>query len=176
MFCLCNGSSFCYFSSVKCFKMRLFEHPVSSKARAMRTFPSFPIIITNTLANRHSASGFPIRIRLTCRTSPSGVNKNWTTGVFGVLQRVLPHIIDFYFMLELSEVLLIYVVAQIKVWIVDGLLVFRHLQIVYLCAILNLWCHLRSPPLWYIVLCEELVSSVLLASPFSINSYINCSY
>ena len=91
MVCLCNGSSFCHFFSVKCFKMRLFEHPVSSKARAMRTFPSFPIIDTNTLANRHSASGFPIRIHLTSRTSLSVVNTNWTTGVFDVLQRVLPY-------------------------------------------------------------------------------------
>ena len=34
----------------------------------------------------------------------------------------------FYFALEISEVLLIYSVAQIKVWIGDGLLVFRRLQ------------------------------------------------
>ena len=43
----------------------------------------------------------------------------------------------FYFTLEISEVLLIYSVAQIKVWIVDGLLVFRRLQNIYLCAVLN---------------------------------------
>ena len=94
---LCNGSSVCRFSSVKCFKMRLFKHSVSSKACAMCTFLSFPIIDTNTLANRCSVSGFPIRIRLTCRTSLSVVNTNWTAGVFGVLQRVLPH--NFLFML-----------------------------------------------------------------------------
>ena len=44
---------------------------------------------------------------------------------------------DFSVALELSEVLLIYGVAQIKVWIADGLLVFCRLQNIYLCAVLN---------------------------------------
>ena len=140
----CNGSSVRRFSSVKCFKMRLFKYSVSSKARAMRTFSSFPIIDTNASAYCRSASGFPIRIRLTRRTSPSVVDTNWTAGVFGVLRRVLPH----NFLLTLSSWILAsrlnylrcsssMALRKSKSGSLMGSWFFRRLQNIYLCAVLN---------------------------------------